>query len=154
MEDVLHRGHQPICRRRLLEGTSRVEPAAERVSVSPQGRYGLQERYRAGTCEGLETRNLAAKFFQLRKEFSTEEDSMEQQLFEEPVASLGQAVGIGRASNRKRRTRRLAERIREERQALQMIGPRVFIKKRLRSKHASVRVPPKRVVIRRKLLKK
>lgn len=79
---------------------------------------------------------------------------MEKQLFEELVASLGQAVDVGRASNRKRQTRRrLAERIREERQALQMIGPRVFIKKRPRSKHVSVRVPPKRVVIRRKVLK-
>lgn len=80
---------------------------------------------------------------------------MEKQLFEELVASLRQAVDVARASNRKRRTRRrLAERVREERQALQMIGPRAFIKKRPRSKHVSVRVPQKRVVIRRKVLKR
>jgi hypothetical protein len=80
---------------------------------------------------------------------------METQLFEALVASLRQAVEIVRVNNRKRRTRRrLAERIREERQALQMIGPRAFLKKRPRSKHVSVRVPPKRVVIRRKVLKR
>jgi hypothetical protein len=35
-----------------------------------------------------------------------------------------------------------------------MIGPRAFIKKRPPSKHVGIRVPPKRVVIRRKVMKR
>jgi hypothetical protein len=78
---------------------------------------------------------------------------METKLFEELVASLRQAADAARASSRKRRTRRrLAERIREERQALQMIGPRTFKKKRPRPKHLRVRALSKRVVVRRTVI--
>lgn len=80
---------------------------------------------------------------------------MEKKLFEELVVSLRQAADAARAANRKRPTRRrVAKRIREERQALQMIGPRAFKRKRPQPKHLRVRDLSKRVVIRRKVIKR
>lgn len=77
---------------------------------------------------------------------------MEKKLFEELAVSLRQAADAARASNRKRRTRRrLAERIREERQALQMIGPRAFKRKRPLPKPLRARCRSERVVVRRKV---
>jgi len=78
---------------------------------------------------------------------------MEKKFLEELVVNLRQAADVARASNRKRRTRRrLAERIREERQALQMIGPRTFKKKRPQPKSLRVRELSKRVVGRRTVI--
>jgi hypothetical protein len=78
---------------------------------------------------------------------------MGKQHFEERVANLRQMADGVRAGDRKRRTRRLlAERIREERQAIQMLGLRAFKKKRPPPKHLFVRELPKRVVIRRKVI--
>jgi hypothetical protein len=102
-----------------------------------------------------EAENLAAKFFQLSDVPSVKGKIMEKQLFEELVISLRQAVDAARASNRKQRTRRrLAEHIREERQAAQMRGPRAFIKKRPLPKHLRARGLSKVVVTRRKVTQK
>ena len=76
---------------------------------------------------------------------------MEKQIFE-PEASLRQAADTVRGNCKRRTRRRLAERIREDRQLLQMIGPRAFIKKRPRAKHFRGRHLSNRVVIRRKVI--
>jgi hypothetical protein len=78
---------------------------------------------------------------------------VEKRLFDELVASL-QEADIARGMRGRRTRLRLAERIREERQALQMIGPRAFKRRRPRPKHLRVRELSKRVVIRRKVIKR
>jgi hypothetical protein len=76
---------------------------------------------------------------------------MERQLFEDLVESLRQAASFARASKRKLRThRRVDERSRKERQALQMTGPRACKEKRLRSKR--LRETPSRGAMRRKVI--
>lgn len=79
---------------------------------------------------------------------------MEKQLFDELVASLRQAAEVARDNRTRRTRRRLAERIGEERQALQMIGPRAFIKKRPRPIFLRARKVSNRIVIRRKVIKR
>jgi len=76
---------------------------------------------------------------------------MEKQIFE-PVPSLRQATDTVRGNRKRRTRRRLAERIREERQLLQMIGPRAFRQKRPRPRHLRVRHLSNRVAIRRKVV--
>lgn len=75
---------------------------------------------------------------------------MEKQIFE-PVASLRQAADSVRGRKRPTR-RRLAERICEERQLMQMIGPRAFRKKRPRPRRLRARHLSNRAVIRRKVV--
>jgi hypothetical protein len=76
---------------------------------------------------------------------------METQILEQ-MATQRQAVGAIRSSGKRRTHRRLAERISEERQLLQMIGTRAFRKKRPSQKHLRARHLPNRVVIRRKVI--
>jgi hypothetical protein len=76
---------------------------------------------------------------------------MEKQLFDELVMSLRQAADVICASKRTRKTgRRLAERIRKVRQAVQMASPRAFKKKRLTQYFYRARELPKPVARRRK----
>lgn len=79
---------------------------------------------------------------------------MEKRLFDELVASLRQAADIARGFRKLRVRRRLAERIREVRQARHMIGPRGFRRKLprqrpLRTRRASSRGAKRRKVIKR-----
>lgn len=85
---------------------------------------------------------------------SPAEETMEKRLFDELVASLRQAADIARGFRKLRTRRRLAERIREERQARQMIGPRGFKKKLLRQKPIRVRRPANPRVRRRTVIKR
>jgi hypothetical protein len=78
---------------------------------------------------------------------------MERQVFKQ-MASLRQAADTVRGDRKWQTRRRLAERIREERQLLQMIGPRAHLKKRPRLKHLRARPLSNRVVIRRKVLER
>jgi hypothetical protein len=79
---------------------------------------------------------------------------MEKRLFDELVASLQEAADIARGFPKLRSRRRLAERIREERLARQMIGPRGLRKKLLRQRPLRVRRPANRLVRRRKIIER
>ena len=79
---------------------------------------------------------------------------MEKRLFDELVASLRQAVDIAKGVRKRRTRRRLAERIREERQAFQMIGPRGFRKKMPRQRSLRARRLANRLVRQRKVIKR
>lgn len=79
---------------------------------------------------------------------------MEKRLFEELVASLQQAADIARGFRKLRTRRLLAERIREERQARLIVGPRGFRKKLPRRRPIRVRRPANRRVRRRKVIKR
>lgn len=76
---------------------------------------------------------------------------MEKQVFEQ-AATLRQAAGTARGHRKRPTRRRLAERIREERQLLQMIATRAF---RRRRPKAVTRVMSggERVVVRRRARK-
>ncbi len=79
---------------------------------------------------------------------------MEKRLFNELVASLQEAAEIARGYRKFRSRRRLAELIREERQARQMIGHRSFRKKLLRQRPPRVRRPGIRLVRGREVIKR
>lgn len=79
---------------------------------------------------------------------------MEKGLFDELVVSLRQAAEIARGFRKLRTRRRLAERIREERQALQMIGTRGFRKKLPRRRPLRARRLANRLARRRKVIKR
>jgi hypothetical protein len=78
---------------------------------------------------------------------------MEKRLFNELVASLRQAADIARGGRKRRPRRRLGERIREERWALQAIGPRAFRKRLPRQRQLRPRSLAGRPV-RRKVIKR
>ena len=70
-----------------------------------------------------------------------------------PVARGQQKVAKFAVGNRRKSTRRLAERIREEREVLQMLSRRAFVKKRPKTTRFLARSSAKRVPIRRKIIK-
>jgi len=79
---------------------------------------------------------------------------MEKHLFNELVASLRQAADIAREGRKWRTRRRLGERIREERLAMQAICPRDLRERPPRHRQLRARSGACRLVRRRKVVKR